>query len=184
MDHEAPAKRGKRIRRTQAVEGEVETTGASETSRSSKHQSSSYAVGGRAAGIGQTRSRRSRPRATGIASVADSGSHENACGRARYLCSAAGVYPLTRRPCRRSDRAKQSRGCPGPDDPDRGIAITPTGEGARLLAVECDHPAIRGAVIAFVTERSCRRRAWLLLLLLAIAELRSATSASRSRRLL
>ena len=32
-----------------------------------------------------------------------------------------------------------------------------------MLAVGCDHHAIRGAVIAFVTERSCRRRAWLLL---------------------
>ena len=43
-----------------------------------------------------------------------------------------------------------------------------------MLAVGCDHPAIRGAVIAFVTERSCRRRAWLLLL----GELSSATSGS------
>ena len=33
-----------------------------------------------------------------------------------------------------------------------------------MRAVGCDHPAIRGAVIAFVTERSCRWRAWLLLL--------------------
>jgi hypothetical protein len=35
---------------------------------------------------------------------------------------------------------------------------------ARVLAVGSDHPAIRGAVIAFVTERSCRRRAWSLLM--------------------
>ena len=41
-------------------------------------------------------------------------------------------------------------------------------------AVGCDHPAFRGAVIASVTERSCRRRAWLLLL----GELSSATSGS------
>jgi hypothetical protein len=53
---------------------------------------------------------------------------------------------------------------------------------ARSQSVESDHPATRGAVIAFVTKRSCRRRAWFLLG--AIAELRSATSASRSRRLL
>src|SRR5664279_4783722 len=33
-------------------------------------------------------------------------------------------------------------------------AITPTRQTARLLAVETDHPAVRGAVIAFVTERS------------------------------
>ena len=42
--------------------------------------------------------------------------------RARYLCSAAAVCRLTRRPYGRSDRAKRSRGWAGPDDPDRGIA--------------------------------------------------------------
>jgi hypothetical protein len=42
--------------------------------------------------------------------------------RARYLCSAASICRLTRRPCERSDRAKRSRGWAGPDDRDRGIA--------------------------------------------------------------
>jgi len=37
-------------------------------------------------------------------------------------------------------------------------------DAARSRPVGCDHAAIRGTVIAFVTERSCRRRAWLLLL--------------------
>jgi hypothetical protein len=43
-------------------------------------------------------------------------------------------------------------------------ALVPVADAARFLAVGCDHPAIRGAVIAFVTERPCRRRAWLLLM--------------------
>ena len=43
-------------------------------------------------------------------------------GTARYRCSAASVYRLTRRPRERSDRAKRSPGGPGADDPDRGIA--------------------------------------------------------------
>ena len=51
-----------------------------------------------------------------------------------------------------------------------------------MLAVGCDHPAIRGAVIAFVTERSCRRRAWLLLL--AIASARSDRETVSSARLI
>ena len=37
-------------------------------------------------------------------------------------------------------------------------------DAARSHPVGCDHPAIRGAMIAFVTERSCRRRAWLLVI--------------------
>ena len=49
-------------------------------------------------------------------------------------------------------------------DCNRRKPVPVAGAGARVLAVGCDHPAIRGAVIAFVTERSCRRRAWLLLL--------------------
>ena len=49
-----------------------------------------------------------------------------------------------------------------------------TSRDCRLLPVGSDHPATRGAVIAFVTERSCRRRAWLPLL----GELSSATSGS------
>ena len=44
-----------------------------------------------------------------------------------------------------------------------GAALRASGP-ADMVPVDCDHPAIRGAVIAFVTERSCRRRAWLLLL--------------------
>ena len=39
-----------------------------------------------------------------------------------------------------------------------GNAIPTTG-GARPLAVDSDHPAIRGPVIAFVTDRSRQRRA-------------------------
>ena len=58
---------------------------------------------------------------------------------------------------RRRSRPRGSR-----DYRNRGGAITPIGARARALAVESDHPATRGAVIAFVTERSCRRRAWLL----------------------
>jgi len=64
----------------------------------------------------------------------------------------------------------------------RGIAITPIGGVGRALAVDCDHPAIRGAVIAFVTERSCRRRAWLLVM--GDCRTSIADSPSRSRRLL
>ena len=44
-----------------------------------------------------------------------------------------------------------------------GAALRASGP-ADMVPVGCDHPATRGPVIAFVTERSCRRRAWLLLL--------------------
>jgi hypothetical protein len=46
----------------------------------------------------------------------------------------------------------------------RGKPITLSVAGARVLSVDSDHPAIRGAVIAFMVERSCRRRAWLLVM--------------------
>jgi len=46
----------------------------------------------------------------------------------------------------------------------RDSAIAPSGAGARVLAVESDHPTIRGAAIAFLTERSCQRCAWIRLL--------------------
>ncbi len=55
----------------------------------------------------------------------------------------------------------QSSDRPGRRDRVHGKPITPSGGGARLLAVERDHPATRGAVIAFVTERSWRPPAWL-----------------------
>jgi len=72
---------------------------------------------------------------------------------------------VSRRPCVRpllGDRSRQRR----PAQTSAFVAFRSrwSGGAARLLAVECDHPAIRGAVIAFVTERSYRRRAWLLLL--------------------
>ena len=51
-----------------------------------------------------------------------------------------------------------------------------------MLAVGCDHPAIRGAVIAFVTERSCRRRAWLLLLGGSGSYAFTAASATKEKR--
>ena len=60
--------------------------------------------------------------ASGIAQSPIAGLKRTPAERARYLCSAAGVYRLTRRPGRRSDRAKRSRGWAGPDDPDRGEA--------------------------------------------------------------
>ncbi len=60
-------------------------------------------------------------------------------------------------------RRKQSSRCPTPRDRIPSVAITPRSA---------------GVVIAFVTERSCRRCAWLLLL--GGCRLRSATRASRS----
>ena len=67
----------------------------------------------------------------GCLRLAASRAHENACERARYLCSAAGACWLTRRRCARSDRAKRSRGWAGPDDPDRGIAMARVRAGGR-----------------------------------------------------
>jgi hypothetical protein len=60
--------------------------------------------------------------------------------RARYLCSTAGVCRLTRRPRRARIGRTRSRGRAGPDDPDRGQAITRLAGGARVLAVETDRP--------------------------------------------
>ena len=65
--------------------------------------------------------------------LADSGAHETPAERARYLCSAAGGYRLTRRARGRSDRAKRSPGRPGPDDPDRGKGIAGSRPSGRSL---------------------------------------------------
>jgi hypothetical protein len=80
----------------------------------------------RVTACGQTRSRQARP--AGPAESRQSpiaGLTRTPAERARYLCSAAAVCRLTRRPYGRSDRAKRSRGWAGPDDPDRGIAKAP-----------------------------------------------------------
>jgi hypothetical protein len=58
-------------------------------------------------------------------------------------------------PSRRPDGCENgSSGRSRRDECVHGEAITRLGGGARVLAVGCDHPAIRGAMIAFVTERS------------------------------
>ena len=76
-----------------------------------------------------------------------------------------GCFPLEASVrCGWRESSKRSSASAGAGAPFRGLAITPARGRTRVLAVGCDHPAIRGAVIAFVTERSCRRRAWLLLL--------------------
>ena len=77
--------------------------------------------------------------------------------RASVVCQQPPVVPSAQFGDRRRSRQRDRR-----DYRNRGKPITPSGGGARLLAVDCDHPAIRGAVIAFVTERSCRPPAWLL----------------------
>ena len=96
---------------------------------------------------------RNRPDASGreygaIVPFADSGAHETPAERARYLCSAADGYRLTRRARGRSDRAKRSPGRPGPDDPDRGIAI---------VGADAYGPLLRRLSRANVVARSGRR---------------------------
>ena len=60
-------------------------------------------------------------------------------------------------PLRRDRETRmRSSGRLRPRDRKRGIGITRLGGGARVLAVDSDHPAVRAAVIAFMVERSPR----------------------------
>jgi hypothetical protein len=64
-------------------------------------------------------------RAAGIAPIADSRAHENACQKGSDTYTAAsGVGQLTWRQCRRTNGRTQSRGWTGLGHPDRGMAIT------------------------------------------------------------
>jgi hypothetical protein len=91
--------------------------------------------------------------------------------RARYLCSAAGVCCLTRRPCGRSNRAKRSRGWDGADDPNRGepgVSRSIKAAGRRpsaasprppcVLSGRSSRPTGRGEIAECVAKRSRRFR--------------------------
>jgi hypothetical protein len=77
----------------------------------------------------------------------------------RLVTSRRAVCPASFAPSRAAARWPPGRGDPFAT---RAIVLAPVAAG--LVAVECDHVAIRGAVIAFLTERSCQRRAWISLL--------------------
>jgi hypothetical protein len=66
---------------------------------------------------------------------------------ATYLCSAAGVHQLTRRPCGARIGRRRSRGRAGHDDPDRGIAIArPVPRPTRKQSRGSSHDATTGAI--------------------------------------
>ncbi len=79
------------------------------------------------------------------------------------LLQAAASFPPSLRPGgyrsrvnERRDRSTRTRSSASAqaDDRMRGVAIMPTGAVARSFAVECDHAASGGGVIAFLTKRS------------------------------
>jgi len=128
--------------------------GASRTSREAvpRGRGSTVAGGDSAAGRPSRRRRRDRGAVAGL--------------RREAIVVAAGRPAGALRPCGgRSDLAQTDRPAGrAPTIAFMPMRSTPTRETAPVLAVDSDHAAIRGAVIAFVTERSCRRPAWLLLL--------------------
>jgi hypothetical protein len=58
-----------------------------------------------------------------------------------YLCSAAGAHQLTSRPCEARIWRRRQRCGAGPDDPDRGIAVTLPPGGRTIAWPPCDSTA-------------------------------------------
>jgi hypothetical protein len=126
----------------------------------------------RAAGRGRREGKSTRARSTpGPRFSPIAGLTRTRADTARYLCSSAGVYRLTRRSRRRSDQAKQPHEAPGLDDPGRGKTVvrpsardvSPRGRSARpsvdAARRGCDRAVDFVRVIGNVAHARARRDA-------------------------